>query len=531
MEENNTKSETYWMLQPMVIALVLAGGFLLGWYFQGDGKPNVITGPHGTEISSYNKLSEILNFIQTKYVDSVDIDHLADVAAGAMLKELDPHSYYIPKQDAEAINNRMQGNIDGIGVEFFLFRDTVYIIDIISNSPAADSELSRGDAILSINDSLVSGYQREVNEILELFRGSADSEVKLIVFRAQKGEKLEIKLSRSKVPVNSIGSSYMIEEDLLYIKLNSFNSRSYSEFMQVIEDAVKNRNEISIILDLRHNPGGYLQEAIKILSQLFPRAGTTLVRTKGLYSIEKTYRSSGRNFFSIDRVAVLIDGASASASEIIAGVVQDLDRGIVVGTESYGKGSVQEHYTLRDESALRLTVSKYFIPSGRSILKNENVFSPENLRDSNQLYYTSNGREVWQGSAITPDITVPTDSIFVHSDFNQIMQLVNKFAFSYFIEQPDKGKSLTTEDIKHYIPEQWKDELLEFAVEENSQSQVNYLIESDVEKVYSFLEARLARFFLGENAYYEILNQTDPVVNSALHALDNEYQAMLSNDR
>ena len=529
MENKNTPSKTNWFIQPMVVSIFLAGGFMLGVWFQGEGKSTLVQSEHS---SAYHKLGEILNFVQTRYVDTVDIDRLADVAAEAILNELDPHSYYIPQEKSAAITNRMQGNLEGIGVEFFLFLDTVYVVDVIANSPASKVDLLPGDAILAINDTLVSGLEREMSEIVELFRGPVDSEVRLRTLRNAEEKEREVVVKRGTVPINSVGSSYLIEEDLLYLKLNSFTARSYSEFMQVIEENVAGKEKIDLILDLRHNPGGYLQEAIKILSQLFPQAGKTMVKTKSHSKMEKTYRSNGRNFFHIDRVVVLIDGASASASEIVAGVVQDLDRGLVIGSKSFGKGSVQEHYRLRDNSAIRLTVSKYYIPSGRAIFREEDwVADNGGATDEEASFYTTNGRLVPEGKAIQPDILVDVNSMFSHADFNKYLQFINQLAFSYFRDEAGQIQEYSAEYLNQLIPQTWQTDLLELLEEEDGKRDLENLLEENSERVYSFLEARLGRFIFGSNLYYEVLNRTDPVVRTAIEALESDYQAMLSRQR
>ena len=529
MENKNIQSKTNWFIQPMVVAIFLAGGFMLGVWFQGEGKSPLV---EGTQTSSYHKLGEILNFIQSRYVDTIDIDRLADVAAEAILNELDPHSYYIPEEKHSAITNRMQGNLEGIGVEFFLFLDTFFVVDVIPNSPASMVDLLPGDAILAINDTIVSGRGREMFEIVELFRGPVDSEVRLRTLRDSGQKELEVVVKRGTVPINSVGSSYLIKDDLLYLRLNSFTARSYSEFMQVIEENVAGKEKIDLILDLRHNPGGYLQEAIKILSQLFPQAGKTMVKTKSHSKMEKTYRSNGRNFFHIDRVVVLIDGASASASEIVAGVIQDLDRGLVIGTKSYGKGSVQEHYHLKDGSAIRLTVSKYFIPSGRAIYREEDwVAENKGASDEDANFYTTNGRLVPEGKAIQPDILVDIKPVFRHAGFNHYLQYINRLAFSYFKAAAGQMQVNSPDDLGQFIHEDWKTDLLELLDEEEKKHDLENLLEENSERVYSFLEARLGRFIFGTNQYYQILNRTDPVVNTAIEALESDYQVMLSRQR
>lgn len=519
MNEVEPQKNPYWLLQPLLLAVMLVVGFLFGIYFQTSNETQVIRSPHTQHLSSYHKLGEILNFVQTKYVDSVDIDHLADVAAKAILKELDPHSYYIPRKEAEAVTNRMQGNMDGIGVEFFVFKDTVYIIDFVPGSPAAESRLKKGDVIMYINDSLVSGVNRELYEIVDFFRGPESSFVGIDAVCSISGEEYSVELLRGPIPLSSLGASYLVEEGLLYVKINSFTSRTYREFMEAVEEYSLPESGTNLILDLRHNPGGYLQEAIKILSQFVAVSGKPLVRTKGASTIERTYRSTGRRFFNMDKIVVLIDGASASASEIIAGVLQDLDRGVVIGHQSFGKGSVQEHFVLNDNSAVRLTVSQYFMPSGRGIFKNE--LAQKVSQQDLEKFSTPNGRYVTQGQAIVPDILVEPDSLFSHANFNQTLAVVNRLAFSYFINNLSFIESPDFYISDSIIPENWLNDLLLLAESQDEKQLIVDFYDNDSPRLYSFLKARLGRFFFGDDVYFQILNETDPVFNAAIEVIQN----------
>lgn len=536
MRDRESKKSSYWVMQPMLFAILLAAGFLLGVLFQNKGDLQISTNKPVASHSSYHKLGEILNFIQTKYVDTIDVERLADVAAEAILKELDPNSYYIPAKEAAKVNSRMQGNLEGIGIEFFVFRDTVFIIDIIPEGPAEKSDLQSGDVILSVNESQVTGKNLSVEEIIGYFQGEVGSVAQIEVLRPMDDERFTVEIARGTIPINSVGASYLIDDDLLYIKLNSFTSKTYREFMQTIEKHISEGQQLDLILDLRHNPGGYLQEAIKILSQFFPRSGLELVETKGLSSKKKTYKTTGNNFFEIGKLAVLIDRSSASASEIIAGVTQDMDRGIVIGSGSYGKGSVQEHYTLSDESALRLTVSKYFIPSGRSIFKNEasdldgEFLSGNGQQDSfpQQNFMTRNGRIVTQGNAIQPDIEVNADTFFTHAEFDSVFRIVNRMAFLYHRDNPIEFSDWHSFNNRFELTPNWKAQFFEMASEEGFEESIRGLLSRKSNRIEGILKARLARYYFGQDAYYQTLNSLDPVVNTAIDALQNDYNSLLA---
>ncbi len=535
-EEKPHADSSYWLMQPLIFALLLALGFSLGVFFNGSSNVQIIKSDKSRSVSSgsMHKLGEILNFVQTKYVDSVDVDHLADVAARAILEELDPNSYYISREETAAVNQRMQGNMEGIGVEFFVFRDSLHIIDVFPDGPADKADIRTGDVILSVNDSLVTGMDRTLEDIMTLMRSEPERPVRLELFRPSEGVINEIIVTRGTVPINSIGASYLIDDNLLYVKINSFTSRTYREFMESIESNIDEFEEFDLILDLRHNPGGYLQEAVKILSQMFGQSGMELVKTRGYSSQERVYRTTGQQFFQVGKVAVLIDGASASASEIIAGVLQDKDRGIVVGTPSYGKGSVQEHYRLRDDSAIRLTVSRYYIPSGRSIYKKEegDYYSSDVADESfdvGQAFLTANGRKVFEGRAIEPDILIEQDSFLTKRSYSRFRNTINRLAFVYFRESLGSTEENTSTGTAIEIPEDWKEDFLELAEEEFGNRDIEEDLMKYSERVQNLLKARIARYEYGQASYYKQLNRDDPFVIMATEALYSDYQAMLEN--
>ncbi|TVR87673.1 MAG: PDZ domain-containing protein [Saprospirales bacterium] len=535
-EEKPQAESSYWLMQPLIFALLLALGFSLGVFFNGSSNVQIIKSDKSRSVSSgsMHKLGEILNFVQTKYVDSVDVDQLADVAARAILEELDPNSYYISREETSAVNQRMQGNMEGIGVEFFVFRDSLHIIDVFPGGPADNADIRTGDIILSVNDSLVTGMDRSLENIMTLMRSEPARPVRLELLRPSEEEINEIIVTRGTVPINSIGASYLIDDNLLYVKINSFTSRTYREFMESIETKISDSEEFDLILDLRHNPGGYLQEAVKILSQMFGQSGLELVKTRGYSSQERVYRTTGQQFFRVGKVAVLIDGASASASEIIAGVLQDLDRAIVIGTHSYGKGSVQEHYRLRDNSAIRLTVSRYYIPSGRSIYKKvEDDYYSSDVTDETfdvgKTFLTANGRKVFEGRAIEPDILIDQDSFLTKRSYSMFRNTINRLAFVYFRESLGTTEDITSKGSAVDIPVQWKEDFLELAEEEFGNRDIEEDLVNYSDRVKNLLMARIARYEHGPAGYYKQLNHNDPFVIMAKEALysDYHYQAML----
>jgi carboxyl-terminal processing protease len=401
------------------ILLALYVGVRLGKVFSGTRVISFST-------SGRNNLSAVIEYISKFYVDSIDIENLTESAIVDILKELDPHSIYIPATSLKSSNEHLEGNFEGIGVTFQMLNDTVLVINVIPDGPSSKAGVNPGDRIIAVNDSVIAGKQVDDETIKSLLRGKSGSKVQIKVQREDAEELLPIEITRGKVILKSIDVAYMIAPNTGYIRMTGFAQNTHSEFMETVE-MLHSEGMTGLILDLRDNTGGFLDQAIKITGELF--AGKELiVYTEGRAFPRRNEYSRGEGKCGNDSLIVLINEHSASASEILAGAVQDNDRGIITGRRSFGKGLVQQMIELPDESGLRLTTARYYTPSGRSIQRpyrhgasgiveyydelnqrgeNGEYDSADSIRPADTTrYYTSKGRTVYGGGGITPDIFV-----------------------------------------------------------------------------------------------------------------------------
>ncbi len=417
---------------PLGGAVLLTVGFLLGLGLQRQ--PGPLLRMVNDEESAPNALGvgsveEILRYIEAKYVDPIEREELVDDAIDGLLQQLDPYSAYISPKDLEAHRARLRGTVDGAGIELGMIRDSVTVLSVLPGSPAAEAGVAAYDRVLRIADTLVSGVNRDIDDVqaylLALPRGTVD----LALFRPGMGPLPQISLPRRTLTLPTVGEGVLLAPDVAYVPVYQFADSTYEQFMVQVEELVGRRGARHLVLDLRGNSGGYLQEAIQMLSQFFADAGTLLVYTEGEHSARKDYKATGRVFFPIDRLVVLVDGRSASASEIVAGAVQDWDRGTIVGQTSFGKGLVQEMLPLKDRGALHLTVSRYYTPSGRSIQRayasDDTTRAPRRPAFAKPGptapqgaaglavpgFVTARGRTVYGGRGIEPDRVVTLDSL------------------------------------------------------------------------------------------------------------------------
>jgi carboxyl-terminal processing protease len=477
------------------------------------------------------KIEELIRYVDAKYVDDVSRQRLMEEAIQSIIQELDPHSSYISAEELQRVNEQLEGSFDGIGVEFMIFDDTLTIVGVLAGGPSEKTGLKVGDKIISVNDTIVAGQNKSLNSIVDQLKGEKGSTVTVSILRNKEKNQRKFVIRRDAIPINSIDVAYAMENGIGYIKINRFSASTHEEFMKHLEELVEKEGVKDLIIDLRHNPGGYLQQATMLLSQLFKEKGKLLVYTEGRTVKRTDYKTSGRNFFSIDKVAVLIDEGSASASEIVAGAIQDLDRGVIVGRRSFGKGLVQEQYNLNDGSALRLTVARYYTPSGRSIQRPYNDFKEYDaditqryqngeLEDVNNIitndslkFRTSKGRVVYGGGGIVPDIFVPLDTSFYNETYNGLRNYTPQFIFK-FAESHKLPERL--EDI--IISEDMIDEYLNYCA--TKKVPLDKLSTSTLrEKAKRLLETRIANQIKGNTGYYQIWNKGDVVVQKAIEAL------------
>ena len=444
--KNTNNPFTVWI--PLMMAVMLATGLFIGLRLGKSNRSVVRVTDANGNVVELTKVEEVLRFIDAKYLEGIDPYALEDAAIEGMLKKLDPHSSYISKDKIRGVKESLQGNFDGSGIEFFMLDDTILVVGVIPGGPSDKAGVEVGDRIVRVNDSTLAGKGLKNTEVVNKLKGTAGSTVKIEIKRRGTYNPLKVSITRGQIPMASIDASFMLNEKTGYIRISRFSGQTFKEFMIAFEDLTKNKGMKDLVIDLRGNPGGYLNEATDILNQLFDDK-RLLVYTEGRSYKRKEYKSNGRAYFRIGKIAVLINEGSASASEILAGALQDNDRGIVIGRRSFGKGLVQEQYDLSDSSALRLTVARYYTPSGRLIQRpyreGESDEYEEDFefryksgelsyRDSIKIsdstaYKTTGGRVVYGGGGIIPDIFVPIDTILYNDFYLQLARFIPDFVY------------------------------------------------------------------------------------------------------
>ncbi len=522
---------------PLLLAAVLAVGMFIGQQLPRYENHLWFTPDAYRSSNSMGTLDEILQYVEAKYVDSVDTKALQDGAIAHVLEQLDPHSVYITPEELEHEEEVLNGNFEGIGIEFLLIDDTIQVVAPLAGGPSEAVGILAGDKIVTIEDSLVAGVKITNAEIFEKLRGPQGSKVRLGVRRGKEGKLRQFTITRDVIPVKSVEVAYMLDKETGYIKINRFSAPTYQEFMEELRRLVEEKSMKNLVLDLRGNPGGYLNEATDLLSQLFPE-GKLLVYTEGRTEERQDYKSNGRARFNIENVAVLVDEGSASASEIVAGAIQDHDRGWVIGRRTFGKGLVQVQYPLSDGGGLRLTISRYYTPSGRSIqraYKDQEDYDHEaerrlqngELADASKIqqadstkYYTGMGRVVFGGGGITPDVFIPLDTSFNTDYFLSALQFLPQFASRWMEKQnkatlPDKPEAFSQQ---FRVPDPLLIEFVKFVESQGVAANAGELERSKPE-LSRLLKARIAKLLFQEEGQYRVLNDDDPAVEKALHVL------------
>lgn len=533
------------VLLPIAFALILLAGIFIGKLFSPSGSK-----PSEGKLFIYpqsNKVESILRLIEEEYVDTINAAKLQEDIIPEILKHLDPHTVYIPKKDLKEANQELEGNFGGIGVQFSVQNDTILVISVVSGGPSEKLGILPGDRIITVNDSVVAGNKISSNDVVKMLRGEMGSRVNVGIKRNGRPDLIDFEIVRGNIPVYSVDISYMITDSIGYIKVSRFARNTYQEFLTAMAK-LKSHNCQDLILDLRGNSGGYLDVAIS-MSNEFLEKGDLIVYTEGKSSPRQNVYANGTGTCRNIGVTVLIDEFSASASEIVAGAIQDNDRGLIVGRRSFGKGLVQQQIPLYDGSALRLTVARYYTPSGRCIQKpytngvedyhhdliTRYVHGEFFERDSIQLneelrFETRGGRLVYGGGGVMPDVFVPRDTSS-YSDYYYHLRdkgLIYQFALKY-----SDDHRLT---LQRY---QTVDELIKFldskklAVGVADFARSNGVVYNDAQfqqsKETIEIEARayVARNILDNEAFYPILHQIDEVVIKAVDEIKRQYPGRL----
>ena len=523
---------------PLVIAFAIALGVLVGYVLQGrynDQKPNLIG------IGKTSKIDAVLGYIDSKYVERVDNSSLSENAIEEILKELDPHSYYFSVDEMTSVREEMSGNFEGIGIEFFIVDDTIMVVTPLSGGPSEALGILSGDKIVTIDDSIVAGIGVTNGDVIKKLKGPKGTMVAVGIQRFGENALIEYEIKRDKIPIFSVDVGYMVTDQVGYLKISRFNVNTYKEFRQKME-ILEEKGISKLILDLRQNPGGYLDQATKILDE-FIDGRKELVYTKGRQHPKYTYNAKRPGVFETQELVVLIDEGSASASEIIAGSIQDWDRGKIIGRRSFGKGLVQEQYQLDDGSALRLTVAKYYTPSGRCIqrpyetgngeayhkdyserLSNGEFFSADSMEINDSLvYYTKiENRRVYGGGGITPDIFVPYDTLGYDGFFAKVSRkgLIQQFSYDYYASNKNKWDAYQNFDDYNTSFDIDNAMVLFKQFATSSGIKVPPTIDNETESnIENRLKAYMAKQHWNSEGFYPIIHDNDAVFQKALEEI------------
>jgi len=511
---------------PLLLALAVVTGIIIG---------NKLSRNAGDNMSSFsmsqsNKLDAVIELINNSYVDSISVDSLIEKTIPQLLKNLDPHTAYIPPKEMVGVEEEMRGNFGGIGVQFSIQNDTVMVVEVISGGPSAKLGILPGDRIVNVNDTLLAEKGLKNEKVLSKLRGEKGTKVKVGIKRKGFKDLFEFEIIRGEIPI------YMIDETTGFIKVSRFGETTYREFMAGMEK-LDRLGMKTVIVDLRGNPGGYLNAVIKMVNEFLAK-GELIVYTQGNSQPRKTFNADSRGTYRDKGVVVLIDDFSASASEIFAGAIQDNDRGWVIGRRSFGKGLVQEQIPFRDGSALRLTVARYYTPSGRSIQKPYDKGNDEYYKDimeraihgefqqadsiqfSDSLKYTTTaGRTVYGGGGIMPDLFVPADTLGFSNYYSKITQkgLVYQFALDFADSNRKALSKMTTipEFEKYFKNTDLLQQFVAYAAQKGVKAS-NGDLKTSSKIIDHQVKAYVARNILGEEGFYPMIKNIDNVLLQAI---------------
>ena len=522
---------------PLFFAIVLVAGMILGKALNNY--------PHQSYAHVYQaegKLGRIIDYIETRYVDTISRSTLEESAIPALLEELDPHSIYIPAKEMKHVNEDMRGNFEGIGVVFNHQTDTAIIISVITGGPSDKVGVLPGDRIIKVNDSLIAGQHISSNDVVGMLKGEKGTKVKVSLQRKNVPDLIDVEITRDEIPLYSVDVSYMIDDEIGYIRINRFSETTYDEFLEGVKK-LKKQGLKKLIVDLRGNTGGYMIAATSIVDQ-FLDAGKMIVYTQGKSSPRQEIYSTSKGECKDMDMVVLQDEFSASASEILAGAIQDNDRGTIIGRRSFGKGLVQEQYPLSDGSVIRLTIARYYTPTGRSIQKpygedkddyyndlleryHHGEFSEaDSIHFADSLKYTTpGGNIVYGGGGIMPDVFVPLDTTGYTKYYSEAVRkgVLYNFAFEYvdnnrdYLSQFKDAKSINDylESINIF------DQFVNYA-EENGVPRTTKGFNHSKKLVNTQLKANIARNIIDNDGYYPIIEQVDKTLKIAVKYLKGE---------
>ncbi len=521
---------------PLISAICIVIGILIGTFYANHFSGNRL----GIINTSSNKLNALLRIVDDQYVDTVNMAELVEDAMPQILSELDPHSSYIPAKDMEAASAELKGSFSGIGIQFTIQDDTIHVNSVIPGGPSEKVGLMAGDRIISIDGKPFVGKIVNNSEAMRRLKGEKGSEVKIGIYRPGEKTPLNFSIIRGDIPVKSINAAYMVNEKYGYIKVDKFGETTYPELLIALAK-LNQENCEGIIMDLRGNTGGYMAAAIQMVNEFLPK-NRLIVYTQGRKSPRENYNSNGTGSSQKMPIVVLVDEGSASASEIFAGAIQDNDRGIIIGRRSFGKGLVQQPIDFSDGSSIRLTIARYYTPSGRCIQKpyskgndtdyeldlltryqHGEFFSQDSIKlDKSMVYNTRIGRPVYGGGGIMPDIFVPQDTLGSTSYYNTAVNkgLIIQFAFQYTDNnRQELNKYTNTDDLLKYLKRQNLLEKFASFADSKGLKRRNILMYKSQKLFEKNLYGNIIYNMLGMEPYIEYLNATDPTVKRAIEVL------------
>ena len=517
---------------PLLMAVCAAFGIVIGTFyanhFSGN-RLNIIN-------SGSNRLNNLLHIIDDQYVDNVNIDSLVDKAIPQILSDLDPHSVYISGKDVQAANDELKGSFSGVGIEFNIRQDTLHVQNVVKNAPAERAGLLAGDKVVSIDGKPFVGKIVTNEEAMRRLKGPKDTKVRIGVKRFGQKKPLEFTVTRGDIPQKSVTATYMLDDNTGYIRIKNFGETTYPELLIALAK-LSQEGFKSLVIDLRDNTGGYLQSAVQMANEFLPK-NKLIVYTQGRKSQRQDYVSDGHGSYKRIPLVVLINEGSASSSEIFAGAMQDNDRATVIGRRSFGKGLVQQQLGFTDGSLIRLTIARYYTPSGRCIQKpytagdgsnyeqdiysryqHGEFFSQDSIKHTGPAYHTSIGRLVYGGGGITPDIFVAEDTLGVTSYFKQAAMsgLILQFAYNYTDNNRQKLTMFKTlKELSAYLDKQNLVEQFAAYADKHGLQRRNLMIRKSHKMLSRFINSRIIYGMLDDEVWTQYLNEDDPVIAATL---------------
>lgn len=520
-------------LMPLLMALCLVLGIMIGTFyanhFSGN-RLNIIN-------SGSNRINNLLHIIDDQYVDAVNIDSLVDKAIPQILSDLDPHSVYISAKDVQQATDDLKGSFSGVGIEFVIRNDTIHVQGVIQNGPAEQAGILAGDKIVSVDGKPFVGKMVTNEEAMRRLKGPKDTKVKLGIVRYGEKKIKTFTITRGDIPQKSVSAAYMVDENTGYIKIKNFGENTYPELLIALAK-LSQEGFSNLIIDLRDNTGGFLKSAVQMANEFLPK-NRLIVYTQGRKSPRQDYKSDGRGSYQNTPLVVLINESSASASEIFAGAMQDNDRATIIGRRSFGKGLVQQQIDFPDGSMIRLTIARYYTPSGRCIQKpyvagddkdyeedllsryqHGEFFSQDSIKHTGPAYHTKIGRVVYGGGGITPDIFIPEDTLGMTSYFKEASMsgLIMQFAFVYTDDNRLKLNNFKEMmELSDYLVKQnMVNQFATFANQHGLQRR-NLMIKKSHNLLERYINSRIIYNMLDEQSWIEYLNQGDNVIKAALN--------------